>query len=156
MQGEIMKITSTVFKNEAMIPAKYTCDGDNVSPPLAFSNVPPQTHSLALIADDPDAPAGTWVHWVIYNMPPSTNALAENVPIKEVLLDGSLQGKNDFQKIGYRGPCPPKGTHRYFFKIYALNTKIDLPPGATKRQLLAKMEGHILAEGSVMGKYTRQ
>lgn len=151
-----MKITSTVFKNEAMMPAKYACDGDNVSPPLAFSGLPPQTLSLALIADDPDAPSGTWVHWVIYNIPPSTKELEENIPIKEALPDGSFQGKNDFKKIGYRGPCPPSGTHRYFFKVYALNIKVDLPPGATKRELLAKMEGHILEEGSIMGKYMRR
>lgn len=149
-------ITSSAFKEAGMIPPKYTCDGQNISPPLNWQQTPQGVKSFALISDDPDAPVGTWVHWVMWNIPAEVNGLPEGVqPIKE-LPDGSKQGISDFHRPGYGGPCPPSGTHRYYFKIYALDTKLDLPDNSTKQSLLAAMKGHILAEGSLMGKYKRQ
>lgn len=155
--GEKMeiKLTSPVFKEGEFIPKKYTCDGENVSPPLGWSGIPATTKSIALICDDPDAPMGTWVHWVIFNIPASVKRLNENIKIAKVLEDGTVQGNNDSRKIGYAGPCPPGGTHRYFFKIYALDKRIEHTPGATKKELIKEMEGHILAEGKLMGKYSR-
>ncbi len=153
--NEMMKIESSVLKEGDMIPEKYTCDGDDISPPLKWSDIPQNTVSLALICDDPDAPAGTWVHWVIFNLPAQTSGLKEFVPTEKKLPDGSLQGTNDFRKIGYGGPCPPSGTHRYYFKLYALDTKLELDAGATKWQLVQAMKGHILAEAQLMGKYKR-
>lgn len=150
-----IKITSTAFEEGGMIPKKYTCDGENVSPPLSWTSVPVGTKSFALIADDPDAPMGTWVHWVLFNLPGDTNELLENIPPKETLENGAKQGTNDFRKIGYGGPCPPSGTHRYYFKLYALDTDIDLDSGITKEQLLKAMQGHIVAEGQLMGRYKR-
>jgi len=150
-----MEIKSTAFEHEGMIPTKYTCDGQDISPPLSWSDVPDNTQSLALISDDPDAPMGTWVHWVVYNVPPDVTSLPENVPAKEE-LKGGLQGTNDFKKIGYGGPCPPGGTHRYFFKLYALDTKLDLEPGATKAEVEKAMDGHILAQAELIGRYQRQ
>jgi Raf kinase inhibitor-like YbhB/YbcL family protein len=138
-----IEITSTAFDEGGMIPAKYTCDGPNISPPLAWSSVPENTVSIALICDDPDAPMGTWVHWVLFNLPPETKELPE-------------EGKNDSRRIGYSGPCPPGGTHRYYFKIYALDTKLDLEPGVVKKELVKAMGGHILGEGQLMGRYQRQ
>jgi len=149
-------VTSTAFEAGDMIPSKYTCDGENVSPPLAWSPVPEGTQSFALISDDPDAPVGTWVHWVLFNIPAGVKGLPENVPPQEILQDGSRHGRNDFRKIGYGGPCPPSGTHRYNFKLYALDTKLALEPGATKAEVLKAVEGHILAEGQLMGRYKRQ
>jgi len=151
-----IKITSSAFEDGGMIPPKYTCDGDDVSPPLQWDAVPEGTKSIALISDDPDAPMGTWVHWVLFGLPPDTRQLPENVPPDETLPSGAKQGTSDFGRIGYGGPCPPSGTHRYFFKIYSLDTEIDLPPGATKRQLLQTIEGHILAQGQLIGKYKRR
>lgn len=155
--GEKMeiKMTSSAFKEGDIIPRKYTCDGQDISPPLAWESVPDATKSLALISDDPDAPMGTWVHWVIFNLPPDAKELSENVPTQRELKNGAKQGTNDFRRIGYGGPCPPRGTHRYYFKLYALDTMIDISPGATKSQLLKAMEGHILAQGQLMGKYSR-
>lgn len=150
-----IELTSSAFKNGGMIPEKYTCDGDDNSPPISWKSVPEETRSLALICDDPDAPMGTWVHWVVYNIPPEIKELKENITPERKIKNGGIQGMNDFKKIGYGGPCPPGGTHRYFFKIYALDTKVDLDPGATKSQLLIAMEGHILAKGDLMGKYSR-
>ncbi len=150
-----IELFSPAFKEGELIPRKYTCDGPNLSPPLQWQNVPAGTKSLALICDDPDAPAGTWVHWVIFNLPPHLSGLPENVPPQKELPDGSLQGKNDFGQIGYGGPCPPYGIHRYFFKIYALDIKLDLKSGVTKSQLLSSMEGHILSQGQLMGRYGR-
>ncbi|MGB5289740.1 MAG: YbhB/YbcL family Raf kinase inhibitor-like protein [Ignavibacteriaceae bacterium] len=150
-----IKLTSTAFKEGEFIPEKYTCDGENVSPPLEWNGIPAATKSIALICDDPDAPIGTWVHWVIFNIPASVNKLNENVPLNKVLEDGTVQGNNDFRKIGYGGPCPPGGTHRYFFKIYALDKRIELVPGATKAELIKEMEGHILADGKLMGTFSR-
>ncbi len=149
-------IESPAFANEGLIPSKYTCDGENISPPLKWGNFPKETKSFAIINDDPDAPMGTWVHWVIYNIPANVNSLSENIPKAEKLPNGALQGKNSWGKIGYGGPCPPSGTHRYFFKIYALDTILNLPAGATKEQVLKSMQGHILAQGSFYGKYSRK
>lgn len=149
-------VTSSAFEAGGMIPSKYTCDGADVSPPLKWESVPERTASVALISDDPDAPMGTWVHWVLFNLPADAKELAENIPAEKSLPNGARQGKNDFNRIGYGGPCPPGGTHRYFFKIYALDAHLDLPAGATKQQLLKAMEGHILGDGELMGKYKRQ
>jgi len=152
-----IQLTSSAFAEGKPIPAKYTCDGGDVSPPLKWSAVPDGTKSLALISDDPDAPVGTWVHWVVYNIPPDTTELAEGVPKSEVLTNGATQGMTDFKRIGYGGPCPPRGgPHRYFFKLYALDTALNLKPGAAKQELLRAMEGHILAEGRLMGTYQRR
>jgi Raf kinase inhibitor-like YbhB/YbcL family protein len=148
-------VTSSAFQEGGMIPKQYTCDGKDVSPPLAWESVPEGTKSLALICDDPDAPMGTWVHWVLYDLPPTVKALPESVPASKVIAQGGKQGTSDFRKIGYGGPCPPGGTHRYFFKLYALDTELKADPGMTKAQLLKVMEGHILAEGQLMGKYKR-
>jgi Raf kinase inhibitor-like YbhB/YbcL family protein len=150
-----IKVTSKAFQDGGMIPKEYTCDGANISPPLAWDSVPGGAKSLALIADDPDAPAKTWVHWVLYGLPASVKELPENVPPQEKIAGGGTQGKNDFNKLGYGGPCPPSGTHRYYFKLYALDTELALNAGSTKDQLLKAMEGHILAEGQLIGKYTR-
>ncbi|HWP90916.1 MAG TPA: YbhB/YbcL family Raf kinase inhibitor-like protein [Thermodesulfobacteriota bacterium] len=152
-----MKITisSTAFKEGGMIPKRYTCDGPNISPPLSWDSVPVGTKSLALICDDPDAPRGTWVHWVIFNLRANTKELTENIPPQQTLPNGAQQGRNDFGKIGYGGPCPPGGTHRYYFKLYALDNEINLEAGATKAELLKAMEGHILAKGQLMGRYKR-
>lgn len=154
---EIMSIqlSSTAFKDGDMIPKKFTCDSENVSPPLKWSGIPAGTQSISLICDDPDAPAGTWVHWVLYNVPGAVTGLPENVPSDRVLGNGAKQGMNDFRGLGYAGPCPPAGMHRYFFKIYALDIEIGLEPGATKAELLNAMKGHILGEGQLMGKFTR-
>lgn len=151
-----MKITSTAFEAGANIPKEYTCDGADISPPLEIEQVPDGCESLVLITDDPDAPMGTWVHWVLFNLPANTRALDKNIPPEESLPDGSRQGKNDFGRIGYGGPCPPAGKpHRYYFKVYALNTTLDLEAGATKTQVLRTMEGHVLAEGQLMSRYGR-
>jgi len=150
-----MKLTSAAFDREGLIPSRYTCDGSNVSPALSFEEVPAGTASLALICDDPDAPFGTWVHWVYYDLPGTTAGLPEDVPLEKSPLPGGTQGANDFGQIGYGGPCPPGGTHRYFFKLYALDAMLDLPPGASKGQLLGRMKGHILAEAELMGSYGR-
>ena len=139
-------LTSTAFSDGAAIPAQYTCDGVDVSPPLAWSGPPPGSGSLALIADDPDAPAGTWVHWVLYNLPADVSELPENIAKVESLdLGGARQGRNDFRHPGYGGPCPPPGpAHRYFFKLYALDTRLELKAGAQKKDVEAAMEGHVL------------
>ncbi len=151
-----IKIKSAAFEEGGMIPKKYTCDGRDVSPPLSWTSVPEGTKSLALICDDPDAPTrGTWIHWVIFNIPADTRELPESIPPQKTLAMGAKQGINDFRKIGYGGPCPPSGTHRYYFYLYALDTEINLEGGATKEQLMRAMEGHILAEGKIMGKYKR-
>jgi Raf kinase inhibitor-like YbhB/YbcL family protein len=155
--GEKMAIiiTSTAFTDGGMIPRDYTCDGKNISPPLAWTGVPEATKSLAIICDDPDAPMGIWVHWVLYNIPATINELSQNIPPDKVLKSGAKQGINDFRKFGYGGPCPPGGTHRYYFKIYALDTELMLEPGLTKTELLKAMKGHILTEGQLMGRYKR-
>lgn len=145
-----LEVASSAFEAGSRIPKKYTCDGENVSPPLKWSGVPAEAQSLALIADDPDAPIGTWVHWVLYDMPPDLDSLPEGVQ------GVGTQGVNDFRKTGYGGPCPPRGSeHRYYFKVYALDTTTGLKPGATKRDLENAMRGHILAQGQLMGIYGR-
>jgi Raf kinase inhibitor-like YbhB/YbcL family protein len=150
-------ITSSAFAPGAAIPAKFTGDGANVSPPLTWSGVPSGTKSLALICDDPDAPAGTWVHWVLYGLPATASDVAEKAPASETLSNNAKQGKNDFQKIGYGGPAPPPGKpHRYFFKLYALDADPGLKAGATKQELLQAMKGHVLGEGQLMGTYQRK
>jgi Raf kinase inhibitor-like YbhB/YbcL family protein len=150
-----IKLTSTAFKDGGMIPTKYTCDGADVSPPLEWSGAPQTTKSLALICDDPDAPGKTWVHWVVFNLPASRTSLPENVPSQETIAGGGKQGMNDFKKIGYGGPCPPSGTHRYFFKIYALGAELNLNSSTTKDQLVQAMKDYILAQGELMGRYKR-
>lgn len=151
-----IEITSAAFGSEGAIPGKYTCDGADASPPLEWSGLPGGTKSLALICDDPDAPVGTWVHWVIYDIPPALSGLPEGVPPSEITPQGAKQGVNDFRRTGYGGPCPPPGgPHRYFFKLYALDIAPGLPPGASKADLLRVMEGHILGEGALMGRYQR-
>jgi len=149
-----MKLTSTSFQDQ--IPAKYTCSGANLSPQLAWSAPPPRTASLALIVTDPDAPRGTWVHWVLYNLPAGTRAIPEGLPALGQLPDGALQGRNDFGEIGYGGPCPPPGSpHHYVFTLYALDAKLNLPVGATRAQVEAAMQGNILARGELIGLYQR-
>ncbi len=151
-----MKLTSKAFDHNGIIPPQFTCDGEDISPPLIWSEAPADTKSLALICDDPDAPGKNWVHWVVYNLPPSTCYLGEAVPEGRNIPDGGLQGINDFRKLSYGGPCPPGGTHRYFFKIYALDKMLDLEPGATKAELEVAMKGHIIAQQELMGRYSRQ
>jgi Raf kinase inhibitor-like YbhB/YbcL family protein len=150
-----LRVRSAVFDQGGMIPTRYTCDGVDVSPPLAWGGVPEGTKSVALICDDPDAPGGTWVHWVLFNLSADTDALAESVPTRQNLDNGARQGKNDFGKWGYGGPCPPKGTHRYYFKVYALDRMLNLDADTKKAHLVKAMEGHILAEGEIMGRYAR-
>ncbi len=151
-----LKLTTTAFQPGGIIPKKFTCDGADVSPALAWSDLPAGTLSVALIMDDPDAPVGTWVHWVLYDLPPSARELPEGVPKQEELASGARQGRNDFRKIGYGGPCPPRGpAHRYFFKLYALDAKTKLKAGATKADLERAMQGHILAQAELIGRYQR-
>jgi len=151
-----MTLTTNAFSPGGTIPRKFTCDGPDASPALKWSGAPAGTQSFALIADDPDAPVGTWVHWVLYDLPATVNELVENVPKQEQLPSGALHGRNDFRKIGYGGPCPPPGpAHRYFFKLYALDVKLNLKPGATKAEVEKAMKGHVLAQAELMGKYGR-
>jgi len=150
-----MVITCPAFQPGELIPAVYTCDGNDFSLPLKWAEAPPGTHSFALISDDPDAPVGTWVHWVVWNIPSAMNSLEENQPKKESLPGGARQGTNDFRRVGYGGPCPPSGTHRYYFRLYALDATLDLPATTTRAQLEKAMKGHVLAEAELMGKYRR-
>jgi hypothetical protein len=151
-----MEITSSAFQNGESIPQKYSCSGQDVSPALAWSGVPAGTQSLALVLDDPDAPGGTFNHWVIYNIPAGTLELAEAIPGTAQLSNGAMQGKNSFGNIGYGGPCPPLGpTHHYYFTLYALDVTLDLAAGATKAQVLAAIKGHILAQAETMGTFRR-
>lgn len=152
-----LSLSSTAFEDGEPIPREYTCDGANVSPPLAWSGVPPHTRSLVLIMDDPDAPMGTWVHWLLYNIPATVTELEEAQPDSLELSGLGLQGHNSFKTIGYGGPCPPRGKpHRYFFRLYALDTLLDLAPGANREELEAAMAGHVLAQGQLMGTYQRR
>jgi len=150
-----IQLTSSGFKNGQAIPRQYTCDGIDISPPFEWTGVPRSAKTIALIADDPDAPSGTFVHWVLYNLPAANIGLVENLPPTEDLKGGGLQGKNGFEKIGYGGPCPPSGTHRYFFKIYALDAELPLKGGATKAEVEKAIQGHIVAQGQLMGTYRR-
>jgi Raf kinase inhibitor-like YbhB/YbcL family protein len=153
---DTIKIQSAAFKHMQPIPSRYTCDGADVSPPLSWSNVPAAAKSLVLISDDPDAPAGTWVHWVAYDLPPANESLPENVPKCDTVPGGGKQGTTDFGRVGWGGPCPPGGTHRYFFKIYALDIMLDLPAGKTKAEIEKAMKDHILAKGELAGTYKRK
>ncbi len=149
-------IRSSAFQEGGTIARIHTCDDRDISPPLSWENPPEGTKSLALICDDPDAPMGTWIHWVLYNLPGSVRKLPEGVPAQAKLKDGTLQGKNDFGRTGYGGPCPPRGKpHRYFFKLYALDMELKLSPGLTKKELLRAIEGHILGQTELFGKYGR-
>jgi len=145
-----MKITNSAFQEGGNIPSKFTCDGAGASPPLQISDVPSGAKSLVLIVDDPDAPGGLFTHWIVWNISPQTRTIAEGGPPKAV------QGTNDFGRSGYGGPCPPSGTHRYYFKIFALDRELDLPFGAKRGQLDAAIKGHVIAQGELMGRYSRQ
>jgi Raf kinase inhibitor-like YbhB/YbcL family protein len=145
-----LELTSDAFANGQSIPAKYACTGRNISPALAWNEPPSSTQSFVLIMDDPDAPAGTWAHWVLFNIPTNTRSLQENIDTSAMSV-----GKNSWGDLGYGGPCPPSGTHRYFFKLYALDSTLSLSPGSTKEQLLKAMEGHILAQGELMGTFSK-
>ena len=149
------EISSPAFSESDMIPVRFTCDGPDVSPELSWGGVPEAARSLALICDDPDAPMGTWVHWVLFNIPPGANGLPAELPPDAVLENGARHGTNDFGSLGYGGPCPPGGTHRYFFKLYALDTEFTLESGISKAELVEAMQGHILAESQLMGTYSR-
>lgn len=145
-----MKITSSAFHEGGNIPSKFTCDGSDTSPPLQIIDVPAEAKSLVLIADDPDAPGGLFTHWLVWNIPPRTSSIAEGSAPKGV------QGANDFGKSGYRGPCPPPGTHRYSFKIFALDRELELHAGAKRSQVDAAMQGHVIAQGELVGRYARK
>lgn len=150
------KISSTAFQNGSGIPKKFTCEGADVSPPVSWTGAPRNVQSFALIADDPDAPAGTWTHWVIYDLPANVTGLEENVSKVDNLPNEARQGRNDFRKLGYGGPCPPPGKpHRYFFKLYALDTKLNLAPGASRQDVEQAIQGHVLVRAELMGKYSR-
>lgn len=145
--GELI-ITSPVFKNNEMIPRKYTCDGADVSPPLNIRGIPVEAESLVLIVDDPDAPMGTWDHWIVWNIPPEERIEENSVP--------GIEGLNDFRKHSYGGPCPPSGRHRYFFRVYALDAMLDLKANSRKRDVERAMGRHILAQGEIIGLYRRR
>jgi hypothetical protein len=153
--GVSLALSSTAFVNGQAIPATYSCKGRDLSPPLAWSEPPAGTLSFAIIVEDPDAPAGTWTHWVIFNIPAATRGLSEGVRPDPELFDGSLQGSNSSGKLGYQGPCPPSGTHRYYFRLYALDTVLGLSSGVDKRTVLNAMEGHILAQGELLGTFSK-
>ena len=145
-----MKITSSAFQEGGNIPSKFTCDGGDSSPPLQIAEIPSGAKSLALVVDDPDAPSGLFTHWIVWNISPQTNAIAEGSALKGV------QGTNDFGKSDYGGPCPPSGTHRYYFKIFALDRELDVPAGTKRSQLDAAMKGHVVAQGELMGRYSKR
>jgi hypothetical protein len=148
--GAKMNVTSAAFQEGANIPSKFSCDGANSSPPLQISDVPSEAKSLVLIVDDPDAPSGLFTHWIVWNISPQTSTIAEGSVPK------GAQGTNDFGKSGYAGPCPPSGTHRYYFKIFALDRELDLPFRARRGQLDAAIKGHVIAQGELMGRYSKQ
>jgi Raf kinase inhibitor-like YbhB/YbcL family protein len=150
-----MHLYSSEFLTGTSIPFKYTCDGENLSPPLTWEDPPPGTQSFALIVSDPDAPNGTFTHWVLYNLPADLRRLPESIPNQHTLPNGSRQGKNDFEQIGFGGPCPPNGNHRYFFKLHALDRSLDLAPGASSEDVLQAMDGHVLDAAELMGLYGR-
>ncbi|MBN1535045.1 MAG: YbhB/YbcL family Raf kinase inhibitor-like protein [Spirochaetes bacterium] len=151
-----LTVQSDSFTHNGMIPSKYTCDGQDISPQISWSGAPAETKSYALICDDPDAPVGDWVHWVLFNIPAQTTELPEHFIAKSGAVPGLKAGITDFRRTEYGGPCPPGGVHRYFFKVYALDSLLGLKEGATKRELLQGMEGHILSKGELVGKYTRK
>lgn len=148
-----MELSSEAFEYDQEIPKKYTCQGLDVSPPLTFRDVPAGTVSLALVCEDPDAPLGTFTHWVLYNLPSGYTGLPENVQKTEETLGGAFQGRNGFGRVGYNGPCPPNGPfHRYFFRLYAVDSKIDLQPRLSKTTVLRRLEGHVVAQAELMGR----
>ena len=147
-----MTIQSNAFKEGELIPQKFTCDGQDISPALNWQDAPPNTATFALIFDDPDAPMGTWDHWILYNLPASTTALPENI---RTLPSGTLEGLNSWAKRGYGGPCPPDKLHRYYFKLYALDKPLNLPPGVSKKELEEAMQPHLLEKAVLMGTYDR-
>jgi Raf kinase inhibitor-like YbhB/YbcL family protein len=152
----VLSVSSAAFREGEVIPGKYTCQGQDISPPLTWSEPPAGTQSLALIVDDPDAPGGVFNHWVIFNILADSRELPEAVPAQAELPSGALQGKNDFGRVGYAGPCPPSGRpHRYQFIVYALDSRLDLTAGIAKKQLLIAMQGHVLAQGELSGSYQR-
>jgi Raf kinase inhibitor-like YbhB/YbcL family protein len=151
-----VKIASDAFADGGHIPSKYTCDGNDVSPPMQWSDLPARTKSVALICDDPDAPKKDFTHWVLYDLPPSARMLPEHVSRTRELPDGGRQGKNDFGKVGYGGPCPPSGRHRYRFTLYALDTELGVPPPATRSEVENAMKGHILETAQLTGLYARE
>jgi Raf kinase inhibitor-like YbhB/YbcL family protein len=148
-------MTSSAFKDGSTIPRKFTCDGTDISPPLAWSGLPAGAQSLALIVDDPDAPGGDWVHWIVYDLPASAGGLMEDVGQSGAEPGGGVQGNNSWRRSDYGGPCPPSGTHRYFFSLYALDTRLNLDPGSTRLQVEQVMEGHVMGQGQLMGRYSR-
>lgn len=145
-----MKITSSAFANEALIPAKYTCDGQDVNPPLTFSEIPKDAKSLALVVEDPDAPSGTWTHWIVWNINPETSKIEEGK-----LPEGAVEGTNDFQSVGYGGPCPPGAEHRYMFNLFALDSQLNLPTTTKREELLSEIAKHKLSETELIGVYKR-
>ena len=155
VEAVAFELSSPHFTEGEPIPSAFSCDGQDVSPELAWTGVPPDTVSLVLILDDPDAPVGTWDHWVLFNMPADRVGLSDGIEPLEQLEDGSIHGANSWGQLGYGGPCPPDGTHRYFFQLFALDTMLDLPVGTSKTDLLQAVEGHVLGEASLMGTYTR-
>lgn len=150
-----MKLISPVISEHGAIPGEFTCEGLDQSPPLQFHDAPNGTKSLALLLEDPDAPSGTYTHWVLFNLPPDQTELEKNQPPTGVLPNGARQGKNDFKKTGYGGPCPPSGTHRYFFKLFALDRTLDLPENVEKKEFLDALKGHVLAEAQLIGTYQK-
>ena len=151
-----LELTSEAFGPQEAIPQRFTCDGEDISPPLSWSAPPEGTRSFVLIVDDPDTPVGTWVHWVLFNIPADRRTLPENVPAQDQLSDGSLHGNNSWRRSDYGGPCPPSGsTHRYVFNLYAIDTQLDLEATATKKQVLDAVDGHVLAHGELVGTYSR-
>ena len=153
----IMHLTSTAFQEGGSIPILYTCQGEDISPPLQWTNAPAKTKSFVLIVDDPDAPGGTWTHWLVYNLPPDLTQLSENITKAQTLPNGARQGLNGFRRPGYGGPCPPAGkAHRYFFKLYALDVFLNVEPGAARKDVERSIGGHILGVGNLMGTYQRK
>ena len=150
-----MVLTSTAFAQGALIPPRYTCDGDDISPPLSWTDVPPATAGFALICDDPDAPSGTWVHWVLYDLPATLRQLPPALPATREPAVGGRHGMTDFGRVGYGGPCPPGGTHRYYFRLYAVGASLGLAAGATRRQVEQAIKGRVLAEAQLMGRFHR-
>ncbi|MBI3307381.1 MAG: YbhB/YbcL family Raf kinase inhibitor-like protein [Candidatus Omnitrophica bacterium] len=149
-------VTSSAFQEGREIPSRYTCEGEDVSPPLEWGLVPRESQSIALIMDDPGTARGNWVHWVIFNLPPTVHSLPEGMPRLKQLANGEMQGIGSFKKHGYYGPCPPEGQHRYFFKLYALDRPIAEEEEMTKENLEAAMQGHVIGTGQLMGTYTKK
>ena len=151
-----IRLESSAFSAEGLIPKQHTCDGQDLSPPLSWSETPPSAQSLVLICDDPDAPIGTWDHWILFNIPSTVRSLPEGIPAEAEVVGIGRHGLNSWKRLGYGGPCPPQGsTHRYYFRLYALDTMLDLEAGASKKEVERAMEGHVLAFGQLMGRYGR-